>query len=337
MHLVVADGFGSELIEDVSIHDLGKPASRLSRVLLTSWKLIAKAVRLNADIIHIHDPELLLAANWFQFRGARVIFDSHEDVPAQLLVKPYLGLRARKILSFLSRALEKILVCRLTGVISATPHINDKFIALGVKSVVISNFPLLSEFPSTTDWSKREKSIVYIGGIEEIRGIREMLGAISYSIEAEYLHLCGDFSDQSLRQKISDHPGWVKVIDYGFSDRTTVVNILDKVMVGLVTLHPTENYKFSLPVKMFEYMAAGIPVIASDFRLWREIIEECRCGLLVNPRDEREIASAIDYLLSNPAVARRLGEAGRQAVLKTYNWDSENRKLEKYYASLVSG
>lgn len=221
--------------------------------------------------------------------------------------------------------------------ISATPHINDKFRALGIKSVVIRNLPLLSEFPSTTDWSRREKSIVYIGGIEEIRGIREMLGAILHSVEAEYLHLCGDFSDQSLRQKISDHPGWAKVRDYGFSNRTTVVNILGKAMVGLVTLHPTANYKVSLPVKMFEYMAAGIPVIASDFQLWREIIEDCRCGILVNPRDEREIARAVDYLLSNPAIARKLGEAGRQAVLKNYNWDSENLKLEEYYASLVSG
>jgi glycosyltransferase involved in cell wall biosynthesis len=81
-------------------------------------------------------------------------------------------------------------------------------------------------------------------------------------------------------------------------------------------------------------MSSGIPVIASRFPLWREVVEGNACGLCVDPHSPQEIAEAIDYLARNPAQARRMGENGRQAVLGKYNWKVEESKLMRFYDSL---
>ena len=91
------------------------------------------------------------------------------------------------------------------------------------------------------------------------------------------------------------------------------------------------NHVNALPNKMFEYMSAGLPVIASNFPLWKEIVEGNKCGLTVNPLSPKEIAEAIRYLLAHPEEARKMGENGRKAVLEKYNWDNESRKLMVFY------
>ena len=131
-------------------------------------------------------------------------------------------------------------------------------------------------------------------------------------------------------------PGWQRVNALGFLDRAGVRDVLGRSMAGLVTLHPVINYIDALPVKMFEYMSAGIPVIASDFPLWREIIAGNDCGLLVDPLNPAAIAEAIDTLVSNPTMAQRMGENGRRAVEERYNWGIEEQKLMAFYERILA-
>jgi len=331
--LVVADGLGNETLDGVEILDVGKSKSRLRRMLFATARVASKALSVNADIYHFHDPELLIVANWLRLKGKRVFFDSHEDVPAQLSVKPYLNPFTRYLLSRCMLVLERLLVRRLSGVIAATPFIRDKFLGMGARSIDVNNFPLLSEFPEATSWDTRKKRVVYVGGIEKIRGICEMVKALESTSEVESMELCGEFSDPILKEEVKEFPGWSKVSAHGFVNRASVARILSTSTVGLVTLHPTVNYKVALPVKMFEYMAAGLPVIASDFPLWRSIVEESGCGLVVNPLDPKEIAEAIDQILSNPERAREMGESGRRAILGKFNWGVEIGKLLDFYSA----
>jgi glycosyltransferase involved in cell wall biosynthesis len=114
-----------------------------------------------------------------------------------------------------------------------------------------------------------------------------------------------------------------------------VQTLLSKVRAGLVTLHPTPAYLEAYPVKMFEYMAAGLPVIASDFPLWRSIITKEQCGLLVDPLDPKALAKAMRWVLENPVEAEAMGRRGREAVLTTYNWDAEAAKLKVLYRKIL--
>jgi glycosyltransferase involved in cell wall biosynthesis len=102
-----------------------------------------------------------------------------------------------------------------------------------------------------------------------------------------------------------------------------------------VILHPEKSFITSQPTKLFEYMAAGIPVIASDFPLWRSIIQEAGCGILVDPLDTQAIAAAIEYLVSNPREAEAMGQRGRRAAEKQFNWANEEQTLLSFYSSLL--
>ena len=85
---------------------------------------------------------------------------------------------------------------------------------------------------------------------------------------------------------------------------------------------------------MFEYMAAGIPVVASNFPLWKEIIEENKCGICVEPANVEQISDAVNYLLNNPEEAQRMGANGRKAVEEKYNWNNEAKTLLQLYCDL---
>jgi glycosyltransferase involved in cell wall biosynthesis len=149
------------------------------------------------------------------------------------------------------------------------------------------------------------------------------------------LELGGRFYVKEEEADLAATPYWKHVNWHGELDRRGIASLLNRVQVGLVVLHPDEAYLTSQPTKLFEYMAAGIPVIASDFRLWRRIIEDAGCGLLVDPLDTRAIASAIERLITNPTEAEAMGLRGRKAVEAHFNWANEERKLLSFYSSLL--
>ena len=120
----------------------------------------------------------------------------------------------------------------------------------------------------------------------------------------------------------------------GNLDRAGVNALYSDSKVGLVLLYPTDNYIDSLPIKMFEYMAAGLPFVASDFDLWKSITDECGSGICVDPLDIEQISEACICLLNDPEKSKDMGEKGRRAIEEKYNWSIEEKKLEACYANL---
>lgn len=334
VHFVVPNAV-SEKIND--IHILGVPrgsSGRFSRMSKTVYAIYRAARAIDAELYHIHDPELLPLGLLLKIRGKRVIYDAHEDLPRQLLSKPWIPLLIRKPLSWLCELVENALARRLDVVVTATSHIEARFNRAGCRALAINNYPRLDEFEvSESDGEKKERAVCYVGGITGVRGIREMVTAIGLT-DAKLL-LAGTFSTIALRNEMTALPGWNSVEEFGYVDRGKVSNIINRSSAGLVVLHPIKNYLDSLPIKMFEYMAAGVPVLASNFPLWKEIIEGNGCGLCVDPLNPVAIAEAIDYLVTHPQEAEQMGRKGQKAVANKYNWAVEEKKLLEFYHSLT--
>jgi glycosyltransferase involved in cell wall biosynthesis len=335
--LVVADGLGDEAVDGIRIVDVGRPAGRMNRIVRTTRRVLRAARRLDADVYQLHDPELLPAGLHLKRSGKRVIFDSHEDVPAQLLAKPYLGKVSRLALSGAVRLYEDYACRRFDGLIAATPCIRERLARLHAHTVDINNYPLLQEFDGTDDWDRKAQEVCYVGSISAIRGIRELVRACELLHSPARLALVGTFSEPALEREVTRLPGWTRVQPLGHLDRIGVQQVMRRAMAGLVTLHPVVNYLDALPVKMFEYMAAGLPVIASRFPLWQDIVEGNQCGVCVDPGNPAAIAAAIDHFCRHPHIARRMGENGRRAVQTRYNWGSEADKLGAFYDAVLRG
>jgi glycosyltransferase involved in cell wall biosynthesis len=202
----------------------------------------------------------------------------------------------------------------------------------------VNNYPLQDELSqlSSLDWNKRENSVGYVGGISEERGIHEMLAAIQLLPRhlGVKLELAGPLSPELYRE-LAAGPLWRHVKWNRTLDRTGVSSLLGRVRAGLVVTHPEPNLLVSQPVKLFEYMAAGIPVIASDFPQWRSTVEHFQCCLFVDPLDPNAIARAIERLLNHPAEAEAMGKRGREAVEARFQWSAEEKTLLSFYSSLL--
>lgn len=333
--LVVADGKGNEITNNVKILDVGKSNGRIGRIFCTTKAILKKALEIDADIYHLHDPELIPIGLKLKSKGKKVIFDAHEDLPNQIKSKHYLNESSKKVLSFLVTNYEKYACSKFDAIVAATPFIRDKFLKINKNSVDINNYPKLEEFELSDNNYQKELQVCYVGGISEVRGINEMVTAIDLANANVKLVMAGNFVDSNLEAQVKALNGWNKIDFLGYLDREGIKNTISSSIAGLVVLNPTNSYLDSLPVKMFEYMAAGVPVIASNFPLWKTIVEETDSGICVNPLDAKEIAKAIDFLINNSEVAERMGNNGKKLVNEKFNWRVEEEKLFKLYTDVL--
>lgn len=329
---LVAQHDKEEVVDGVHIIPLPKVKSRMERMSFLVNKAFEIALKLNADVYHFHDPEFIPKALKLKRLSKRVIYDAHEDVPRQIMSKPYLKGFSRVLFSRVFEIYENYAARKFDVIITATPHIRDRFLKLNPNTVDVNNYPIMDEFDSVPAWDERNNDICYIGGISRVRGIIELIKALEFVDTT--LHLAGYFESVELEEEVKKLDGWKKVKYYGFVDRSGIRDILCNVKVGVITLYPEPNHIKSLPIKMFEYMAAGLAIVASNFPLWEEIIRKSGCGLCVNPSDPEAIAQKIRYLLTNDEIARKMGECGRRWVLENCRWEKESEKLKRIYEKL---
>jgi glycosyltransferase involved in cell wall biosynthesis len=341
-------GYDTHLVITASVADVAKAAEsgvivhplpqssggRLARMFRHTWHCYRTASRVQAAVYHFHDPELIPYGMLFRLYGRQVIYDVHEDYPRDILDKYWLPKWIRKPVAGAISALEYMGARWLFGVVAATPVIAQRFMKITSKTVNINNYPRPSELMPPETSVRRAFQICYVGNITRLRGLRAIVDALPLVPQVTFV-LCGQFSEPGFEAELRAQPGWRQVRFLGKVDREQARQVMAESMAGVVTFLPVRSHLDAQPNKLFEYMSAELPVIASDFPLWREIVVRTGSGVCIDPQSPVAIAAAIRMLHKDPDSTESMGKAGRKAVLSTYNWPNEAAKLVQFYQGLA--
>jgi glycosyltransferase involved in cell wall biosynthesis len=308
---------------------LRPPGRRVARPL--QWLRLMRLLRRNRhDVWHFHDPELLpltIVGKWLFARQVHLIYDVHEDVPKDILSKVWIPPCLRKPISVVAQVVERWGMRHCQLVVTVVDSIVARLKAVGQRSILVRNYPLLRQAPDAprVDRNGCPARVIYPGTLTEARGIRDLVLAVHELQDCGVeLVLLGRFYPPAFEQEIRRLAG-PNVIIESFVPFDQVPRYLEKSDIGVACFHSTPAESDALPVKMFEYMAAGLPVVVSDFPILRRIVEPAGCGLLVEPGPDnaRQIATAIRKLVSDPELRQRMGRAGMRAVTEEYSWQNE--------------
>ena len=348
--LIVNDDKEDEIHKGVKILSTGlQPKSRRERFSMAKKLVTAKALEVDADLYQFHDPDLLSLGMKLKSMGKTVIFDSHEDVPASIKSKGWIPKSLRGVVARLYEAKEKKALRKIDAAISVTPHILERLALSAKHTELITNYPIIRDKSKQEDQQKDQRelqqaasesdsadpAICFAGGITAQWNHHHILTAIQAMGKVKY-YLAGGGNEGYL-EELKAHPAWEKVEYLGRITHKEVQEIYGKSRVGMAL-----NYAKQIEgrgtlgnTKLFEYMEAELPILCSDYALWKELVEKHRCGISVNPADPEAIEQAMRTLLDNPEEAKAMGKRGRQAVLQEYNWKTQEDRLVALYEKVL--
>ncbi len=335
---LIANGDQDATVNGVKIRALSAPKGRLARGTSAVWRVYRQTIRHKGKIFHFHDPELLPVALLLSLRKKKVIYDVHENWPETVLHKDWIPKSFRKLISKLLSTFERFTAARMAGVVAAVEEIASGFENLHVPVVSVRNYPLLEEFPSRSNVpSSRSRMGVHFGGVSSERVVFETVRALEYlPSDIDFrLELAGVCDSPELLATIGQLPGWARVDYIGLISRPRMLEEMGNAFMALILYSDCPNHMDVRSNRLFEALAAGIPVIVPNFPKWQEFIGDYQCGLAVDPHDPESIAEAITYLLEHMQEATLMGMRGRKLFEKEFNWKGEEVKLLRLYETIL--
>ena len=341
-------GFGetpkTEVIDGVRCISLFCPIKNNLELLRKRNKMsLATALQVDADIYHLHEPELLPVGMKLKRRGKTVIFDSHEYYGWQLRDNIH-KIKIIRTPAFLMKWIGKLYmryekrVCmKLDAVVQVcTMNGIDYFADRCRKTFFIRNLPSLSDYTRKTpvDFG-RSPAIAMIGCITKERGITQLVKA-THQAEGKLL-LAGAFSPKSYEDELKAMPEYACVDYKGFLDKHGMVALLEQANIGASTLLNVGQYAEidTFPTKVYDYMSMELPVVISNTAFAQKMNEKYHFAICVDPEKPEDIANAIKWLKEHPEQAIEMGKNGRKAIEEDFNWEKESEKLVAFYNQLL--
>ena len=339
------NGFETYLVQEgktednKGVHVIGlgdKPKNRLARMIKNAYKAYREAIKLDADLYHIHDPELLPYGLLLRICGKKVIFDSHENVLESIKEKIWMPRYIRMFAYYGYKYLQTFILNCFSGVICVTPNMLKRYSNIYILKEVITNYPIYEDDIKSPDFSN--KTIVFAGGISKQWSHNLVIDLLDEIDDCQYL-LCGTGTKDYL-EELKAMQGWHKVNYLGKIPHKHVKDKLSSSYIGLALLQPGNNTDWNVGTlgntKIFEEMMAGLPVICTNFDLWREFQDVYNCAICVNPSNKNEVLDAIKYLFDNPQIALEMGNNGKNTVKNLFSWQSEEKKLISFYNNILA-
>ncbi|MCF2857405.1 glycosyltransferase family 4 protein [Pseudoalteromonas sp. SMS1] len=321
--------------DGVNIKALKKRSNGLARLLFTLPAVLMFTLRNKFDIYHAHDPELIPILFILKLFGRTVVYDMHENFPRQLKTKNVHPL-VKKSLSIIWPAIEKFVFKRINVVYAETSYKEDYQY---VRSAIdLLNMPLLGELSAIDKTKHKEFSIGYVGGVCKERYLDGTLKAIE-KLEKKGIKVrfdcIGPVYFEESKQCIEAYKKKLSNFNfYGQLPPKEAWEIIAKCHVGVAMLLPLPNYVGSYPTKLFEYLGMKMPVITSNFELYKPIVEDNNVGFCVDPLNDEEFEVALEKLATDPELLNLMSQNSEAILEKKYSWDIEFKKLTEFYKTI---
>jgi glycosyltransferase involved in cell wall biosynthesis len=326
---------------DVNIIGVRVPKSRFDRFLVTRRAVISQAIKLSADIYHLHDPELIPFRKKLRKTGAKVVFDMHELIDRSILNKHWIPKYFRNI-SYKFFKLYFNFQLRNTPTIFAEKSYQNNFSKLN-ETCVVQNFPNISIIPqkNNKEFGNNKVKLVYLGCISKNRGSLNMLNvaAVLQKKNVDFrLDLIGDI-DESYKSELKIIIDQLelsrKIHFHGRLQPQKAWELACKSDIGFALLNPIENYVESYPTKVFEYIAMNIVPIISDFPLYKSLIRDLKCGYAISPDDSIQISNTILKINKDKDLAGKMSNLGKRMLLKKHSWSSQFEHMTRFYKQIT--
>lgn len=310
------------------------------RALITSPYILLRCLWLRPTIVHVYVPEFVPFAFIFQLFGAVVIYEVQENLFKKIHLKQF---NRGYLLELAFRRFDTL--ARQHFYLIFTEHgYLDTYVNLAKPYAVIYNYPLLpflEPFRQPYQPNPAQPIFFYIGWLSFERAFDTLIDGLARLKELNpgfVMHLFGrqTFGNGELKQLPAYDSVRANLIFHGYTDQREAFPYVAGATAGLALLKPVGDYPESYTTKLFEYMALGLPVITSDFLLYRDVVERHQCGFCISPYDAAQLTNKLTYLIEHPDEARLMGERGRLAVEQVYNWTTEARKLLDFYTFVLN-
>lgn len=301
------------------------------------------------DVLHTHDlPMVAIGLAEARRAGVPLVADLHENWPAALRTYGYARRFPGRILISPRRweGHERSVLPRADRIIVVIEEARERLVGLGLpqeRIVVVRNTVKADEFRgfgidrSIAERLRGRFVVSYLGGFERHRGIETLIDAtaiLARSVPNVTLLLIGGGSTgAALRERAASLGIADRVLFEGWQPFETFPSYIEASDVCAIPHVRNEHTDTTIPHKLFHYMLLGRPVLTTDCRPLKRIVERTGCGLVVESGNPEEMASAAGSL-ADPDLRRRLGEAGRRAVIEEYNWDRDAGALIDLYRGL---
>jgi glycosyltransferase involved in cell wall biosynthesis len=337
--LLCRDDEGSRTLEGVEIIALPRPKGRFAR-FAGRKEMVTAARDTGASLFHFHDPELLpVMADLQRISDKPVIYDVHEHYPDAMDQKAWIPAPLRPAAGRWADRLERDHAPAFQAIVVADAALRERFEAFHRRVVQLDNYPPLALFPAPRSIPSGPPTLVYVGSVSKVRGfyqMAEVIERVRERIPDARLLIYGRPTEEVAR----DLPRFLETLPPGAVEMRGPISYgdigqaLHDAWVGLSLLQPHPKYEKNVSMKVFDYMAAGLPYVASGFAPLRDATGGVG-GSLVTPGSVGEAASAVLGLLENAESRDLAGREGRDLVEKSLNWESREPSLFGLYEDLL--
>ncbi|MBN1183215.1 MAG: glycosyltransferase [Bacteroidales bacterium] len=312
------------------------------RRIFSSREAYRIALKINADIFHFHDPDLLPWMLILSIKGRRVVYDMHENY-AEVFHRLNLPVLLKMIMANLWTYFLRFCARRFKGIITVSQSMQSLLSSISTPMIVVRNAPYLLELEDVNINIGKKPFTVYTSGTNSsMRNCMQTIEALPYilrKIPEVRLIFAGEYQPEGFKEELKE-----KAIELGIDSHVELEGMLPykenfmrtvQMEVGCVFYEDNVNNRVGIPNRLFEYMYAGVAVIGESFVEVKKVIEDSKCGNVVNSSDSQSIANGVIQLFSDIEKLKKMQSNARNKIISDYSYENELKKMISFYYSLL--